>query len=157
MARVTTTLACAIAATLLASATHAQQQINLTVAAGQAVRALPPLALLSEWWVPEVDRRVKAANLNIKINWKEAYAGSLLKPTMVLEGTRDGITDIGFEPTIFHPDKLPLEQVSFVVPFTTSDVVRVGKAMKKMHQTMPEYRAQYDKFNVIRLAGSSYN
>ena len=72
---------------------------------------------------------------------------------MVLEGTRDGITDIGFEPTIFHPDKLPLEQVSFVVPFTTSDVVLVGKAIEKMHQTMPEYRAQYDKFNVVRIAG----
>ena len=36
---------------------------------------------------------------------------------MVLEGTRDGITDIGFEPTIFHPDKLPLEQITFVTPF----------------------------------------
>jgi TRAP-type C4-dicarboxylate transport system substrate-binding protein len=157
MARVTMTVVCAIGATLLASATQAQQEINLTVAAGQAVRALPPLALLSEWWVPEVDRRVKAANLNIKINWKEAYAGSLLKPTMVLEGTRDGITDIGFEPTIFHPDKLPLEQVSFIVPFSTSDVVRVGKAIEKLHQVMPEYRAQYDKFNVVRLAGSSYD
>jgi TRAP-type C4-dicarboxylate transport system substrate-binding protein len=141
----------------MVSTAHAQQEINLTVAAGQALRALPPLALLSEWWVPEVNRRVKAANLNIKINWKEAYAGSLLKPTMVLEGTRDGITDIGFEPTIFHPDKLPLEQVSFMVPFTTSNVELVGKTIERMHQTIPEYKAQYDKFNVVRLAGSSYD
>jgi TRAP-type C4-dicarboxylate transport system substrate-binding protein len=151
------TLVCAIGAGLLASTAHAQTEINLTVAAGQALRALPPLALLSEWWVPEVTKRVQAAKLNVKINWKEAYAGSLLKPTMVLEGTRDGITDIGFEPTIFHPDKLPLEQVSFMVPFTTSDVVLVGKAIEQMHQSVPEYRAQYDKFNVVRLAGSSYD
>jgi TRAP-type C4-dicarboxylate transport system substrate-binding protein len=151
------TVACAIGALLTVSTAHAQQEINLTVAAGQALRALPPLALLSEWWVPEVNKRVKAANLNIKINWKEAYAGSLLKPTKVLEGTRDGITDIGFEPTIFHPDKLPLEQVSFMVPFTTSDVVLVGKAIEKMHTTLPEYKAQYDKFDVVRLAGSSYD
>jgi TRAP-type C4-dicarboxylate transport system substrate-binding protein len=141
----------------MASTAHAQQQINLTVAAGQALRALPPLALLSDWWVPEVDRRIKAAGLNIKINWKEAYAGSLLKPTMVLEGTRDGITDIGFEPTIFHPDKLPLEQVSFITPFTTSNVVQVGTAIEQLHQTLPAYRAQYDKYNVVRLAGSSYD
>jgi TRAP-type C4-dicarboxylate transport system substrate-binding protein len=152
------TVMCGIGAVLMASAAQAQQQqINLTVAAGQALRALPPLALLSEWWIPEVNRRVQAANLNIKINWKEAYAGSLLKPTKVLEGTRDGITDIGFEPTIFHPDKLPLEQVSFIVPFTTTDVVLVGKAIERMHATIPEYRAQYDKFNVVRIAGSSYD
>ena len=75
MARVTMTVACAIGATLLASTTQAQQEINLTVAAGQALRALPPLTLLSEWWVPEVDRRVKAANLNIKINWRRPMPG----------------------------------------------------------------------------------
>jgi TRAP-type C4-dicarboxylate transport system substrate-binding protein len=157
MRSITRTVAFGVGIALLASTAQAQQEINLTVAAGQPLRALPPLALLSEWWVPEVDKRVKAAGLNIKINWKQAYAGSLLKPTMVLEGTRDGITDIGFEPTIFHPDKLPLEQVSFVTPFTTSDVVLVGKAIEKMHQSIPAYRAQYDKFNVIRLAGSSYD
>jgi TRAP-type C4-dicarboxylate transport system substrate-binding protein len=148
-------LACAFGAALAASNAYAQQEVNLTVAAGQALRALPPLALLSEWWVPEVTKRAQA--VNIKINWKEAYAGSLLKPTMVLEGTRDGITDVGFEPTIFHPDKLPLEQVSFVTPFTTSDVVLVGKALEHLHRTIPEYTAQYDKYNVVRLAGSSYD
>jgi TRAP-type C4-dicarboxylate transport system substrate-binding protein len=153
----TTSIAAGLALALLGSSAAAQQEINLTVAAGQALRALPPLALLSEWWVPEVNRRVKAANLNIKINWKEAYAGSLLKPTTVLEGTRDGITDIGFEPTIFHPDKLPLEQVSFMVPFSTSDVELVGKTIEKLHQTIPEYKAQYDKYNVVRIAGSSYD
>ena len=153
-----TSIAAGFVLALVGSSAMAQQQeINLTVAAGQPLRALPPLALLSEWWVPEVDRRVKAAGLKIKINWKQAYAGSLLKPTKVLEGTRDGITDIGFEPTIFHPDKLPLEQVSFVTPFTTSDVVLVGKALEKMNQSIPAYKAQYDKFNVVRIAGSSYD
>jgi TRAP-type C4-dicarboxylate transport system substrate-binding protein len=44
-----------------------------------------------------------------------------------------------------------------VTPFTTSDVVLVGKTIEKMHQTMPAYRAQYDKFNVVRIAGSSYD
>jgi TRAP-type C4-dicarboxylate transport system substrate-binding protein len=140
-------------ASLAASAAVAQQQINLTVAAGQPLRAVPALALLSEWWVPEVTRR--AAAVNIKINWREAYAGSLLKPTMVLEGTRDGITDIGFEPTIFHPDKLPLEQVSFMTPFTTSNVELIGRVMNRLHDSIPAYRAQYEKYNVIRLAGST--
>ncbi|MBM3528364.1 MAG: hypothetical protein FJX62_09740 [Alphaproteobacteria bacterium] len=153
----TTTIACAIGALMAAPEAFAQQQINLTVAAGQPTRAMRPLAMVSEFFIPEVEKRIKAANLNIKINWKEAYAGSLLKPTMVLEGTRDGIADIGFEPTIFHPDKLPLEQISFMTPFATSDVVAVGKAIDRLHASIPEFTAQYDKFGVVRLAGSSYD
>jgi TRAP-type C4-dicarboxylate transport system substrate-binding protein len=158
--RIATTLTgAALAVTLCAATAAAQQEINLTVAAGQPLRAMRPLAMVSEFFIPEVNKRMQAAGLDkkYKINWKEAYAGSLLKPTMVLEGTRDGITDIGFEPTIFHPDKLPLEQISFVTPFTTTDVVLVGKTIDKLHATIPEYKAQYDKFNVVRLAGSSYD
>jgi TRAP-type C4-dicarboxylate transport system substrate-binding protein len=151
------TTACALAAALAAPCAVAQQQINLTVAAGQPLRAMKPLAMVSEFYIPEIERRIKAAGLNIKINWKEAYAGSLLKPTFVLKGVQDGIADIGFEPTIFHPDKLPLEQISFVTPFATSDVMMVGKSIDRLHAAFPEYRAQYDKFGVIRLAGSSYD
>ncbi|HEY7458488.1 MAG TPA: C4-dicarboxylate TRAP transporter substrate-binding protein [Xanthobacteraceae bacterium] len=143
----------------LTSSAVAQQEIQLTVAAGQPLRAMRPLQMVEDFFIPEVDKRIKAAGLDkkYKINWKTAWAGSLLKPTQVLEGTRDGITDIGFEPTIFHPDKLPLEQISFVTPFTTSNVVQVGKAIDTLHASIPEYKAQYDKFNVVRLAGSSYD
>ena len=112
MPRLAMLTACAIGATLAASAASAQQEINLTVAAGQPLRAMKPLAMVSEFYIPEVEKRIKAAGLNIKINWKEAYAGSLLKPTFVLKGVQDGIADIGFEPTIFHPDRLPLEPLS---------------------------------------------
>jgi TRAP-type C4-dicarboxylate transport system substrate-binding protein len=157
MYRITRAVTLGIGLALAASAANAQQEINLTVAAGQPLRAMKPLAMVNEFFIPEVERRIKAAGLKIKINWKEAYAGSLLKPTFVLKGVEDGIADIGFEPTIFHPDKLPLEQISFITPFATSDVVLVGKSIDKLHAALPEYRAQYDKFGVIRLAGSSYD
>ena len=155
MRRITMTVACAIGALLTASTAFAQQEVNLTIAAGQPLRAMRPLSMVNSFYVPEVTKRAQAAG--IKINWKEAYAGSLLKPTFVLKGVQDGIADIGFEPTIFHPDKLPLEQISFVTPFVTSDVVLVGKSIDKLHAAFKEMGAQYDKFGVIRLAGSSYD
>ena len=144
---------------VLTTPAFAQQEITLTVAAGQPTRAMRPLAMVGEYFIPEVNKRMAASGLDkkYKINWKEAYAGSLLKPTMVLEGTRDGITDIGFEPTIFHPDKLPLEQITFATPFVTSDAALVGRTMNKMHAMFPEYKAMYDKFNVVWLAGSSFD
>jgi TRAP-type C4-dicarboxylate transport system substrate-binding protein len=157
MNRYILTGACAAGVLLTAATAQAQQVIDLTVAAGQPLRAMRPLAMVSDFYIPEVEKRIKAAGLNIKINWKEAYAGSLLKPTFVLKGVQDKIADIGFEPTIFHPDKLPFEQISFVTPFATSDVVAVGKAMDRLHEMFPEFRAQYDKFEVVRLAGSSFD
>ncbi len=145
------------AATLLATAAVAQDKINLTIAAGQAPRALKPLQLVTDSFIPAVNKGIKDAGLKVEIVWKEAYAGSLLKPTRVLEGVRDGIAEVGFEPTIFHPDKLPLENITFVVPFVTNDVSMVSKAMNKMHATFPEYTAQYAKFGTVRLGGNSYD
>ena len=150
------TMTCA-AAILAAAGASAQDKISLTVAAGQATRAMKPLALVGEFFIPEVNKRIKEAGLKVEIEWKEAYAGSLLKPTRVLEGVKDGIAEVGFEPTIFHPDKLPLENITFVVPFVTADVLLVSKAMNKMHATFPEYAEQYAKFNTVRLGGNSYD
>ena len=157
MRRLILALVCAAAPAICGGPAAAQEEITLTVAAGQPLRAMNPLNLVHEFFIPEVNKRIEAAGLDIKINWKEAYAGSLLKPTFVLQGVSDGIADIGFEPTIFHPDKLPLEQVSFMTPFTTTDVVLVGKAIDKLHATIPEFAAQYDKFGVIRLAGATFD
>jgi TRAP-type C4-dicarboxylate transport system substrate-binding protein len=145
------------AAMLAAASAAAQDKINLTIAAGQAPRALKPLQLITEVFIPEVNKRIKDAGLKVEIQWKEAYAGSLLKPTRVLEGVKDGISEVGFEPTIFHPDKLPLENITFVAPFVTADVSMVSKAMNKMHATFPEYTEQYTKFNTVRLGGNSYD
>jgi TRAP-type transport system periplasmic protein len=149
-----TSIAAGLAIAMIGSAALAED-VSLTIAAGQPLRAMRPLNMLHTFYVPEVTKRAKAAGINIK--WKEAYAGSLLKPTFVFKGVQDGIADIGFSPTIFHPDKLPLEQITFHTPFTTNDVQLIGKTMDKLHATIPEMGKQYDKYGLIRLAGSSFD
>ena len=94
---------------LTASSAFAAQTFNFTVAAGQPSAALPSLALVCKFFIPEVNKRIKDAKLDVTINWKVAYAGSLLKPYQMLDGIKDGLADVGFVPTIFFPDKLPLE------------------------------------------------
>jgi TRAP-type C4-dicarboxylate transport system substrate-binding protein len=138
----------------LCTQTAVAQTVDFTVAAGQPPRALPSLAKVGDFFVPEVKRRVKEQGLNIDIRWKEAYAGSLLKPMQMLDGIKDGLATIGYVPSVFYPDKLPLEQLSFYVPFMTSDVVLVSKIMGQLHKTLPEFGAQYHKFNQVRIGGS---
>lgn len=142
------------AVALMATSAFAQQKISLTVAAGQPPAALPSLALVGKYFIPEVNKRIKDAKLDVAIDWKEAYAGSLLKPYQMLDGIKDGLADIGFVPTIFFPDKLPLENITLVAPFLTTDLGLLSRVMNKLHETIPEFPAQYDKFNQVRLGGT---
>lgn len=145
-----------IAATVMSGAAEARKY-RLTIAAGQPTRALANLALIETYFVPEVLKRIKDAGLKDTVEFRQAYAGTLLKPRAVLLGVQDGIADIGYEPTLFHPDKLPLEQVTFAAPFCTNDVLKVGAAINKLHADLPEMKAQYDKFKVERLSGGSFD
>jgi TRAP-type C4-dicarboxylate transport system substrate-binding protein len=143
-----------LAVALSTASATAQQTISLTVAAGQPPAALPTLALVGKYFVPEVNKRIKDANLGVTIQWKEAYAGSLLKPYQMLDGVKDGLADIGFVPTIFFPDKLPLENITLVAPFLTTDLTLLSRVMNTLHRTVPAFPAQYDKFNQVRLGGT---
>jgi TRAP-type C4-dicarboxylate transport system substrate-binding protein len=146
--------AVALSVALMATPAFAQQKIGLTVAAGQPPAALPSLALVGKFFIPEVDKRIKEANLDVQIQWKEAYAGSLLKPYQMLDGIKDGLADIGFVPTIFFPDKLPLEQITLVAPFLTTDIELLDRVMNRLHKTIPAFADQYAKFNQVRLGGT---
>lgn len=145
------------AALLLAAGAQAQQTLSLTVAAGQPAAALPSLALITTYLIPNIDKRLKDENAGVAIAWKESYAGSLLKPLQVMDGTKDGIADVGFLPSIFHPDRLALDLITYVVPFTETDPIKVGKAMNKLFAELPEMNKQYEKYNLVRLAGQAVN
>lgn len=137
----------------LGSAPALSDTFRLTVAAGQTPQALPSLAAVQDFFIPEVQRRLKESGSEHEIVFQEAYAGSLLKAGTVLQGVADGIADIGYVPTIFHPDKLPLDQVSFVAPFCTTDLPKVSAAMTEVFKNVPAMNEAYDKFNQVRLAG----
>jgi TRAP-type C4-dicarboxylate transport system substrate-binding protein len=139
---------------LAALSVAAQEKIRLTVASGQPPRIMPSMAHVPDTFIPEVNKRIKAAGLKFEIEWKEAYAGSLLKALQLIDGVKDGTTDIGYMPSGFYPDKLPLEQVTFAAPFLTSDVGVLSRVMDRLHATMPEFPAQYDRMNQVRLAGT---
>ena len=152
--RITQTIAAGALVTGALAASAQADTFRLTVAAGQAPQALPSLAAVPNYFIPEVQKRLADSGSEHTIVFQEAYAGSLLKPGTVLQGVADGIADIGYVPSIFHPDKLPLEQVSFVTPFCTTDVTAVTGAMGALYENIPAMAGQYDKFNQVRLAGT---
>lgn len=128
---------------------HAQKTINLT-----AIDGYPPKA---SWvrefiknYIPNVNKQL-AAKGNYKINWNQAWSGQIVKTRHVLEGLQKGLGDIGIVTTVFHGDKVPLQNLSFVTPFVSADPVLVTRTMDAMAAKFPQFKAAWKPFNQVYL------
>lgn len=108
---------------------------SFTIVAGH-----PPItggvAELSKVFIPEVNKRLEA--LGHSASWTEAYAGSVADYQGVLEAVESGIAEFGYVPHLFEGDKLPLEQITYVTPFGTSDLPALMDVIAKLHDEIPE-------------------
>ena len=128
----------------------AQESIKLTMAAGH-----PPIFLwvkhLKESLMATVDAEL-AKTGKYKIAWTEAYGGTLAKIGSELETMEQGISDIGIVATVFQSAKLPLNNVTYFVPYGPADANVVTAAIDRV-QARPELTAEWNKFNLVYLAG----
>ena len=88
---------------------------NITFAGGHGTH-LPWMKAIEEFYIPEVDKRLKAAGGKDKVTWTKAFGGTLVKIGGALEGVQEGTADMAMVYTIFEPAKLPLMQVTFLAP-----------------------------------------
>lgn len=126
-------------------------EISMTVAAGHPA-VTKGVSLVHDFFIPEVNRRLEGTGHTI--NWTESYGGSLVGVFEVLEGVESGIADIGYVPTIFEADKLPLEQVTYVTPFSSIDNLTMTKIMDKVAEMVPEVKQAWKDNNQMKLATS---
>ena len=147
------TLCAAIAAAALvalAAPAAAQEQIKLTVAAGH-----PPIFLwvkhLKESFMATVDAELAKSGKH-KIAWNEAYGGTLAKIGSELETMQQGISDVGIVATVFQSAKMPLNNVTYFVPYGPADANVVTGAIDKV-QALPELVGEWSRHNLVYLAG----
>jgi C4-dicarboxylate-binding protein DctP len=98
-----------------------------------------------------VNKRL-AANGNYKVDWQEAYGGTIVKSKGVLEGINLGLGDIGIVTIVFHNSKLPSQAIAFVTPFISTDSRIVTKAVDEIAKEFPQMAAELDKQNQVYLA-----
>lgn len=151
--RIARACAAGIALSVMPFAAAAQQTINLTAIDGYPPRALWVKEFI-EFYIPEVDKRL-AASGKYKINWTQAWSGQIAKPTGVLEAMEQGLGDIGIVTIPFHSDKLPLNNLPYNLPFTSSDPQLVGKVMDELADKIPEFSKQFEKLNQVLLTNYS--
>lgn len=145
------TAALALAGMAFAPHANAQETINLTIAAGH-----PPIFLwvkeFDETLIPTVDAEL-ARTGRYKIEWNRAYGGTLAKVGREIDAIRSGLADLGTAFSLFSPDKLPLQNISYLAPFHTPDSELVVNIVHELQNEIPKMKAQWNKYNQIYLGG----
>ena len=121
---------------------------NLTASSSHPP-VVPWVAVIKNFVVPESVKRAKALGHTIK--WTEAYAGALYNFKNTLEGIEDGLGDVGWVGTLWEPNKLPLQNVTFYTPFVTDSTKIAAEIQNEMHENIPEMKEAFLKYNQIYL------
>jgi hypothetical protein len=89
---------------------------------------------------PEVDKHLRDNGNTHRINWREAYGGTLYRFQDTMEAVRDNITDIGYVGTLWEGSTMPLQNVTYFTPFATGDHGLIANAFEQLNETVPAIR-----------------
>ncbi|TCT05681.1 C4-dicarboxylate TRAP transporter substrate-binding protein [Aquabacter spiritensis] len=99
---------------------------------------------VEKFFVPEVKRRV-AAETKHKIEFVEAYGGSLAGVADTLEAVQNGLLDVGAYCFCFEPAKLFLHNFPYYAPFGPQDSVTAISAARAVYDKNPWLSEQFEK------------
>lgn len=142
------------AAFMFGAADARAETLKLTLGASHSPN-LPFVGLMGSYVKPEVDKRIAAAGLDVKIEWTEAYSGALYTFQGTLEGVEEGLADIGWVGAIWEASKMPLQQISYVTTFVTEDPIVITDVMNELHEKLPALRENWEDHNQIFLGSTS--
>ena len=130
---------------------------RLVIGAGHPVDAAVWITPMRDYLQVEVKKRVEAETEH-KIEWVEAYGGSLAKLGEVLEAIESGLMDIGDTHVPFDPSKLKAYNFGYFVPFGTVDPVKSAIAARRVFNNYPQLREYLEKrYNQVYLATGAVN
>lgn len=130
------------------------ETIKMTAVAGHPA-IFPWVKLADEFFIPEVDRRLAAANSKTKFEWTKAWGGTVAKLGSESSAVKDGLAELAFVSTIFEAPKFPLHNVSYVTPFMTDDLAVMSKVVKAIQAKIPAMNDAWTKNNMVFLGGTA--
>jgi len=144
-------LALALLATL--GIASAQRTITINLVNGHA-----PVFLwvqqLEQTFIPTVDAALEGTDY--RVEWNTFFGGTLAPVGGELEALEAGLADVGIVPTVFEPTNLPLQNVTYYLPFGTTDPFVVAEVMNGMHDDIPELVEAWEDFDLTYL-GSGFS
>jgi TRAP-type C4-dicarboxylate transport system substrate-binding protein len=132
---------------------QAQTALTVQIAASHPVQNFW-IHIMKNVFQPEVDKFLRDNGNTHRINWREAYGGTLYRFQDTMEAVRDNITDIGYVGTLWEGSTMPLQNVTYFTPFATGDHGLIANAFERMNETVPAIRQNWSGLNMVPL--SSY-
>jgi C4-dicarboxylate-binding protein DctP len=147
-----------IAISFAASVAFGQQTINLSIGSGHPAGPAVWITAIRDYFVPEVNKRLKADGNHYQIKWREAYGGTVAKLGGVLEAVQADVLDMGLVAYPFEPAKLFLHNFSYYVPFGTPDPMMAQRVGARLHKEIPYLHEVFEqKYNQVFLATTTIN
>ncbi|KAA9005731.1 C4-dicarboxylate TRAP transporter substrate-binding protein [Histidinibacterium aquaticum] len=83
-----------------------------------------------------------------RIEWTEAFAGTLYNFNETLESVSTQLTDMGWIGSLFEPSGLPLQNIMYSTPFATQTVDQAINTMNQLNANQPAMKQEWDRHNV---------
>lgn len=148
-----TTIRIAALAAMLAAPCAQAETFELTIASSHAT-TIPWVAPLQTIIVAKTNERLEAMGSENRINWTEAYAGSLYGFGDTLEAVGEGITDAGWVGTLWEESKMPYQNVTYYAPFATDDVRLIIDTVNRLHAELPFMTEAWEEQNTVFLGAT---
>lgn len=127
------------------------ETFRINVASGSPP-VVPWVKMIKTVFIPEVDKRLGAAGGQHKIVWRTSFSGTAAKVGGVLEAVETGLVEMGQVYAIFEQDKLILQNVTYMTPFGSDDLMLVTRLMQEMHKEHPALANAWLRYNQVFIA-----
>ena len=128
-------------------------RLQITIAAAHAV-TIPWVSEIRDYVVPAFTRHLQAKDETLEIDWIEAYGGSLYRWQDTLEGVQIGLADIGWVGSLWENSKLPLQNITYSLPFISDDLIALLGVINDLHQQIPALSQSWLNYDQVFLGAS---
>jgi len=112
----------------------------------------PAVRIFREHFRKALEQQLAAAGDGVKIKWRPAYDGIIAKYGEVLEAVADGVGEIGIIAVDNETQRLPLQDISFHLPFVTTQCTIAAGAYHDLHKRNIEMNKPWHEMRQIYLA-----
>lgn len=112
----------------------------------------PAVRIFREHFRKAVEEQMAAAGDGVKVQWRPAYDGTIAKYGEVLEAIADGVGEIGIIAVDNETKRLPLQDISFNLPFVTTQCTIAARAYHVLHKINADMNRPWQDARQIYLA-----
>ena len=125
----------------------AQETVPLTISSSHPL-TIPWVKPLKTIVVDRSNTLLEEMGSKHRIQWTEAFGGTLYNFNDTLEAVSTQLTDMGWIGSLFEPSALPLQNIMYSTPFATQTVAQAINTMNRLNAEQPAMKAEWKRNNV---------